>query len=214
MIPQKMRILNCSDYRTISLELLRKSKIQNSYIERWNLSIMSQIIKKPNNHFRIIVSLGYGSDGRQIRKTTTFKPPEGTTPKKSEKLATEFALDFERKVRGNVEFADTMRFSELCEQYFALYAENELKGVTAYTYRGQVRNHLLPKFGNLRLKNFTANRISNYFATLKLQPQTCKKLFTILESIFSFAVRQGFILKSPCVGIILPKSKNNDDKKC
>lgn len=174
---------------------------------------MAQILKKPNNHFRIIVSLGYGADGRQIRKTTTFKAPEGTTPKKAEKLANEFAVDFERKVRGNVEFADNMRFSELCEQYFNLYAKNELKGVTAYTYQGQVKNHLLPEFENLRLKNFSPNRISNFFGKLELQPQTCKKLFTVLESIFSFAVRQGFIVKNPCVGVILPKAKNNDDKK-
>lgn len=174
---------------------------------------MAQVIKKDNNRFRIVCSLGYGADGRQIRKTTTFKAPEGTTPKKAERLANEFAIDFERKVRGNVEFADNMKFSELCEQYFNLYAKNELKGVTAYTYQGQVKNHLLPEFENLRLKNFTPNRISNYFAKLKLQPQTCKKIFTILESIFSFAVRQGFILKNPCVGVILPKSKSNEDKK-
>lgn len=61
---------------------------------------MSQVIKKDNNRFRIVCSLGYGADGRQIRKTTTFKAPEGTTPKKAEKLANEFALDFERKLEG------------------------------------------------------------------------------------------------------------------
>lgn len=174
---------------------------------------MAQVVKKPNNHFRIVCSLGYGTDGRQIRKSTTFKAPEGTTPKKAEKLATEFAVDFERRVRGNVAIADNMRFSELCEEYFALYATNKLKRVTAYTYEGQVKIHLLPEFGNLRLKNFTPNRISNFFGKLKVKPQTCKRIFTILESIFSFAVHQGLILKSPCIGVILPKAKNNDDKK-
>ena len=174
---------------------------------------MAQVIKKDNNRFRIVCSLGYGTDGRQIRKTTTFKAPEGTTPKKAEKLALEFAVDFERRVRGNVAISDNMRFSELCEQYFALYATNKLKRVTAYTYEGQVKIHLLPEFGNLRLKNFTPNRISNFFGKLKVKPQTCKRIFTILESIFSFAVHQGLILKSPCIGVILPKAKNNDDKK-
>lgn len=174
---------------------------------------MAQVIKKDNNRFRIVCSLGYGTDGRQIRKTTTFKAPEGTTPKKAEKLANEFAIDFERKVQGNVAIADNMRFSELCEEYFALYATNKLKRVTAYTYEGQVKIHLLPEFGNLRLKNFTPNRISNFFGKLKVKPQTCKRIFTILESIFSFAVHQGLILKSPCIGVILPKAKNNDDKK-
>ena len=174
---------------------------------------MAQIIQKPNNRFRIVCSLGYGSDGRQIRKSTTFKAPEGTTPKKAEKLATEFAVDFERRVRGNVAISDNMRFSELCEQYFDLYATNKLKPTTAYAYKGQVKIHLLPEFGNLRLKNFNSNRISNFFAKLKVKPATCKRIYTILESIFTFAVHQGFILKNPCIGVILPKSKNCEDKK-
>lgn len=46
---------------------------------------MPQVIKKDNNRFRIVCSLGY-ADGRQIRKTTTFKAPEGTTPKKLKNL--------------------------------------------------------------------------------------------------------------------------------
>lgn len=104
---------------------------------------MAQVIKKDNNRFRIVCSLGYGTDGRQIRKTTTFKAPEGTTPKKAEKLANEFALDFERKIRGNVEFADNMKFSELCEQYFALYATNKLKRVTRLYIRGTGQNPLV-----------------------------------------------------------------------
>lgn len=48
-------------------------------------------VKKRGDSFRIMVSLGYGMDGRQIRKTTTYTPPEGVTPGKAEKLATAFA---------------------------------------------------------------------------------------------------------------------------
>ena len=62
----------------------------------WNF-YMAQVIKQDNSRFRIVVSMGYTADGRQIRKTTTFKAPEGTTPKKAEKLALEFSVDFERK---------------------------------------------------------------------------------------------------------------------
>lgn len=41
-------------------------------------------VNKRGDTFRIMVSLGYDLKGRQIRKTTTFKPPEGVTPGKAE----------------------------------------------------------------------------------------------------------------------------------
>ena len=33
-------------------------------------------VKRRGDAFHIMVSLGYGMDGRQIRKTTTYTPPE------------------------------------------------------------------------------------------------------------------------------------------
>ena len=53
-------------------------------------------ITKRGNSFKIKVSLGYDSNKKQILKTTTFRPPEGVTPKKAQKLAEEYAFEFER----------------------------------------------------------------------------------------------------------------------
>lgn len=39
-------------------------------------------IKKRGDSYRIMVSLGYDMEGKQVRKTTTFTPPEGVTPAK------------------------------------------------------------------------------------------------------------------------------------
>ena len=47
-------------------------------------------ISKRGNAFRIMVSLGYGMDGRQIRKTPTYMTPEGVKQGKAEKLVTAF----------------------------------------------------------------------------------------------------------------------------
>lgn len=52
-------------------------------------------ITKRGDTFRIKVSLGYDTEHKQIIKSTTFKPPQGVTPKKAEKLAQQFAFDFE-----------------------------------------------------------------------------------------------------------------------
>ncbi|MBQ8941801.1 MAG: site-specific integrase [Firmicutes bacterium] len=167
-------------------------------------------IQKRKNSFQIIVSLGYDSSGKQIRKTTTFKPPEGTTPKKAEKMAAAFASDFEKKCQGLSALNENMRFSDLVEKYFELYAPT-LKEVTAYTYKGQIERHLLPAFGNTKLKDFSTAKLSAFFKDIDLQPSSCRKLLVILKSVFSFAVKQGIIEKSPCTNVILPKANNVDD---
>lgn len=57
-------------------------------------------IKKRGDTYRIMVSLGYGMDGKQIRKTTTYRPPADVTEGKAEKLATAFAYEFEKHCQG------------------------------------------------------------------------------------------------------------------
>lgn len=61
---------------------------------------MSQVIKKDNNRFRIVCSLGYGADGRQIRKTTTFKAPEVQLRKKLKNLQMSLLLISREKLEG------------------------------------------------------------------------------------------------------------------
>ena len=84
-------------------------------------------ITKRGDTFRIKVSLGYDTEHKQIVKSTTFKPPQGVTPKKAEKLAQQFAYDFENKCKDYTELNENMRFSELADWYFENYAPIELK---------------------------------------------------------------------------------------
>lgn len=59
---------------------------------------MAQVIKR-NNSYQIVVSLGYDDNGKQIRKTTTYKIPEGVTARKAQKLVNEYAYEFEKKCK-------------------------------------------------------------------------------------------------------------------
>ena len=71
---------------------------------------MAQVVKRKNGHFQIIASLGYNDKGKQIRKTTTFIAPDGTTPKKAEKLAREYAVEFQKKCEGFASLNENMTF--------------------------------------------------------------------------------------------------------
>ena len=171
-------------------------------------------INKRGNTFQIVVSLGLDVNGKKIRKTTTYKPPEGTTPKKAEKLAAEYAAEFERKCKGMTSLNENMRFSEMAEWFIENYAKNELKEITAYNYESQIKNHLLPELGNIKLKDFTPAKITAFFKTREYAPATCRKVYVILQSVFARAVEQGFIKETPCTkAVILPKAKQAKEKK-
>ncbi len=171
-------------------------------------------INKRGNTFQIVVSLGLDVNGKKIRKTTTYKPPENVTQKKAEKLAHEFAVEFERKCKGMTSLNENMRFCDMAEWFIENYARNELKEITAYNYESQIKNHLLPELGNIKLKDFTPAKITAFFKTRKYAPATCRKVYVILQSIFARAVEQGFIKETPCTkAVILPKAKQPKEKK-
>ena len=170
-------------------------------------------IEKRNNTFKIIVSMGLDVNGKKIRKITTYKPPENTTPKKAEKLAAAFAVEYERKCKGFASLNENMRFSEMVEWFLDNYARNKLKPITAYNYESQIRNHLLPELGNIKLKDFSPAKITHFFKTRTYAPETCRKIYIILQSIFARAVEQGFLRETPCTkAVILPKSAIKEKK--
>ena len=70
-------------------------------------------IQKRGDTYRIMVSLGYDMDGKQIRKTTTFTPPPDVTPGKGEKLAKAYAYDFEKHCQGMTNMNENLRFSSV-----------------------------------------------------------------------------------------------------
>ena len=171
-------------------------------------------VTKRNNTFQITVSMGYDNTGKKIRKTTTFTPPQNTTPKKAEKLANDFAVDFERKCKGMTSLAENMRFADMVEWFLENYAKNELKEITAYNYESQIKNNLLPELGNIKLKDFSPAKITAFFKSREYAPATCRKVYVILQSVFARAVEQGFLKETPCTkAVILPKDKSAKEKK-
>ncbi len=169
-------------------------------------------ISKRGNSYRIKVSLGYDKNGKQIIKSTTFAPPKGISEKKAEKMAQEYAYEFERHCKGYSQLNENMRFSELAEWYFENYAPIELKEGTVYNYKSAYKNHIEPVFGNTKVKDINTPRLTQFVQSLKLQPETVRKVYVIIQSIFHRGVEQGFIRDTPCRNVILPKKRNKKKK--
>lgn len=169
-------------------------------------------ITKRGNSYRFTVSLGYDGDGKQIRKYTTFTPPLGATAIKADKLAKEAYIEFSNKCRGMKNLKENMKFSQLVDKYFEEYAPNELKPVTAYNYKLAIKTHILPVFGNMKVKNIDVSDVSKFLTTLSLSSSSCRKMKIIFSSIFSFGISQKYISENPCKGALYKKDTRKNRK--
>lgn len=172
--------------------------------------------------YRFTVCMGYGENGKQIRKTETFTPPDGMTQRKADRLAKEKYIEFRNRCKGILNLKENMKFSELAEEYFRLYAPANLKESTIYNYKRVVDAHLTEYFGNKKLKDIFPAMISDFFASHKavikgelkpLSKSSASQVRVVLQSIFSFAVSQEFIKESPVRNIIMPKQTEEREEK-
>lgn len=174
-------------------------------------TVATGIIER-NGSYRFTINLGMDVNGKQIRKTKTWHAPESaTTEKKRDKLAIAAYHTYKNHCKGKKELNENMRFSELCDHYFSVYAPNKLKPITAYTYEKQVQNRFMDYFGNKKIGEITTSMLSDFFCNMTkengdpVDASTAKKCFTIMQSIIHYAVTQNFITDNPCKEVILPQ---------
>lgn len=175
-------------------------------------------ITQRGKSYTFVVAMGRDVNGKQIRKTTTFTPPEGLTQKKADKLAKEEYISFKRKCLNCTSLKEEMRFSDLCDEYFEIYAPNKLKASTARLYGRVSRIHLIPSFGNKQLKEISKSFLTDFFCGLEkkgLKTSTIRTFFVAMQSIWNYAMSQDYIKNNPCIGVILPNDvgKLDESKK-
>lgn len=123
-------------------------------------------VKKRGDTYRIMVSQGYDIYGKQIRKTTTYTPPDGVTEGKADKLAMAYAYEFEKRCEGMTNMNENIRFSELAQWYYNQVAVHKLKPATFANNRILMNLYVLPYIGNMKLKEINTARIDALFNQL------------------------------------------------
>ena len=124
-------------------------------------------IRKRGDTYTITAYMGYDEQGRQRKKTTTYRPPDGVTPGKAEKLAKQYAAVWEEKIQGYVALDENRTLSELAEWYYTTVAPSVLKPKTLQNYKGEIERHVLPAIGREKLKNITPPMLDRLFADLQ-----------------------------------------------
>ena len=111
--------------------------------------------------------MGYDEQGKQRKKTTAFRPPDGVTAGKAEKLAKAFAANWEDKIRGYVALDENRTFADLAKWYYESVAPSVLKPNVLTGYKKGIYDHIIPVLGNEKLKNITPPMLDSLFAELQ-----------------------------------------------
>jgi integrase len=153
-------------------------------------------IRKRGETFTITAYMGYDEQGRQRKKTTTYRPPDGVTAGKAEKLAKAYAATWEEKIRGYIDLDENRTFAELAEWYYTSVAPSVLKPNVLENYRGEIERHIMPRLGREKLKNITPPMLDGLFAEL-LQSGNLETHYRLIDNaLLDGMTRQAVIDKS------------------
>lgn len=111
--------------------------------------------------------------------------------------------------RGN--WIDPRRGQTPFEVYAATWLNSRLhRPSTVETYESHLRLHILPTFKTRGLARIEASHVQAWIRALAakgLAARTIETIYVIFSSILRGAVRDGYLVRSPCVDVRLPAAK-------
>lgn len=100
------------------------------------------------------------------------------------------ALPRNRALKSQVTFADFAQSS---------IERRNLTDKTLYDYNLWMQRHLLPHFGELRMRQITVAKVNAWFNSMdKRHPTTRARVYEMLLTIFKHAIEEGVIDANPC----------------
>lgn len=121
--------------------------------------------EKRGNSYRITVSCGYDINGKQLRKSTTWKPEPGMTSRQIAKELERQKVLFEEKCRTGQVLDGSIRLADFLELWFRDYAEKQLRKTTVDGYRKCLKR-VLPALGHIRLDKLQPHHLMAFYANL------------------------------------------------
>lgn len=179
-------------------------------------------IQKRGDTYRIRVSAGYDAAGKQIMRSTTWRPAPGMTPKQIEKELDRQALLFEEAVKTGRYTDGNIRFQDFAERWFADYGKEHLKQRTYLRYQ-ELTKRIYPAIGHIRLDKLQPHHLLEFYKQLaepgqkksnkkdddaprSLAPKTIKAYHGLISSILEKAVQWGVLHDNPARRVDAPKA--------
>ena len=164
-------------------------------------------IRKRGNSYLIVVSIGYDYSGNRINpRQKTVRPPEGLTPKQTEKWLNEQAVLFERACKDDPQPQKNLTLAQYTALWLRDIAPSKLAKSTLHRDK-QDTERFLPALGHYKLTELRPEHFRKLYAELRqtiisatekpLSEYTIEGVHATLCSILSDAVEGGFLTHNP-----------------
>ncbi|USS85046.1 site-specific integrase [Fructilactobacillus myrtifloralis] len=137
------------------------------------------------------------------------------TKKEAKLVFARIKLQFDKDNLAPVDRNDKITFGEVYNQWFPIYSST-VRISTSSRVEGMFKNHILPEFGSMFIKNITIDQIqaavNQWF---EIAPKrNYKKWYQLTSRIFQFAIKRRYIdAFNPASAVTLPKVKINPGVK-
>jgi integrase len=164
--------------------------------------------------WRLIVSCGLGTNGRQVKKTRTVQA-------KDEDDAKSQLEKFLNEVDGGIDVnAGKISFERFVkERWLPKYAEKELAPKTIYEHRCNLEKRIYPAMGHLKMNKIRPSHIIDFIDNMgeegmrqdehkekkSLSSNSILRYFRLISSILSTAVQWQVIPENPAKRVKPPK---------
>ncbi len=105
-----------------------------------------------------------------------------------------------------------LSLQEYLQDWFRV-KKTTIKPKTAYDYERNINKYLIPKLGNIKLKDLTTYQVTRFYTKLidnEIGTRTVHYAHSILRSALQDAVRSGIIGRNPCIGAMLPRRSQKE----
>ena len=176
-------------------------------------------ITKRGESYRIKVSCGYDTTGKQVIQSMTWKPDPAMTAKQIEKELNRQAVLFEEAcMKGK--FVATVKFEAFAEQWFEEYARPNLKS-TSYERMQLSSRRVYPEIGHLRMDKITSRHVQKFVTDLSvngkhaktgkpLARKTIVQYLSFISIVFDYARKLHIFSDNPCRGVSVPKGEKRE----
>lgn len=167
-------------------------------------------IEKRGDTYRITVSHGTDENGKRIRYKTTWTPDPKKTSRQNAAALRKYADEYERKVKDGRILSELTTFREYATRWMTEGYGRNLAPTTRQTYNDQLRLHLLPACGDMRISDFKPSTTYTIMDSIKQKgytdqqgehreysPESLRTAKTVLSSILSGCVEDGLLLHNP-----------------
>jgi len=146
------------------------------------------------------------TDGKWRHKAETVNSPRR---KDAERTLDERLREVNRDLKLPVEIS----FEEFAANHWETYVTQNLKPSTQASHRSNVRTHLMPAFGKLRLSEISALQIMALFkkkSEAGLKPKSLLNLYVLLQKMLNLAVDLELLTANPIQRVPKPRVERTE----